>query len=92
MSHESGLTPHENVLIPHESGGKPHEKICLLLRRYRKPLRPVPSPGPKLFGTWTKKFLSSQRRFYFHAKKRNFKAGPRCKWQFYAKNGTFQLD
>ena len=25
MSHESGLTPHEKVLIPHVSGLTPHE-------------------------------------------------------------------
>ena len=62
------------------------------MHNYRKPLRPIPDPGPKKFWTWIppKKFLSSKSRFFFkYAKKRKdmwkkkIEEGPFFRFSFY---------
>ena len=39
-----------------------------------------------------KKIPIDSKIFLFSCKKINFKAGPRSRWQVFAKNATFQLD
>ena len=48
-------------------------------------MRPVSSPGLKLFGTWAPQKNFYRVKDFFIFMQKNFKAGRRSKWQIFAK-------